>query len=421
MLRWRPLLVLLSLATAMLAACSSNDATEVADDATPTTAAASSAPSGDATEANEPLAPFDGGDFYAVPEPLPDGDHGTLIRYEPMQDYELPGATTYRIMYRSESIAGDPIAVTGVASVPDTDAPADGRPMITISHGTTGIADECAPSLDPQRSELTLVGTELADEFLLAYTDYEGLGTPGRHPYLVGESEARSTLDAIVAAGQLPGADPGTRVAMAGYSQGGHGSLWSAQLAAEWTPDLEVVGTFAGAPASEVDLILAAAPRLPIAGFAYMIIAGLAAAHPEADLSILLTEAGLERLDEVDEGCAGEVIGGFAGTPASELIRPEGPSSEPWRSLARANNAGTEKTHDAPTLIIHSEQDELVPPIFSRALQNRMCANGEVVERRMLAEGGHGGAAIPAYEQAVRWLADRFDPDAPDPVSTCAP
>ena len=91
-------------------------------------------------------AAYDGDDFYAVPDPLPSGPHGTLIRYEPLDDQAFDGATAYRIMYLSESLQGDPIAVTGLASVPTAEAPADGRPTVTISHGTTGIADECAPS-----------------------------------------------------------------------------------------------------------------------------------------------------------------------------------------------------------------------------------------------------------------------------------
>ena len=226
--------------------------------------------------AGSPPPEFTGDDFYAVPEPLPTGAHGQLIRYEPLDrsgsaDTALE-ATGYRIMYLSESLAGVPIAVTGVASVPTAKAPKGGRPLATLAHGTTGIADECAPSKELTRLDMGLAISALGAEFVIAGTDYEGLGTPGRHPYLVGESEGRSTMDAIVAAGQLPNADPGKRVAILGYSQGGHGALWASQVAADWTPALQVVGTFAGAPASETDVIFAAAPSL--AGFAYMLVAG---------------------------------------------------------------------------------------------------------------------------------------------------
>ena len=129
-------------------------------------------------------------------------------------------------------------------------------PILTIAHGTTGIADACAPSTGPARTELALMGPAIDAGYLVAMSDYEGLGTPGRHPYLVGESEGRGVLDAARAAGQLPDADPGEQLAIFGYSQGGHGALWAGQLAPEWTPELELVGTVAGAPATEMPVIV---------------------------------------------------------------------------------------------------------------------------------------------------------------------
>ena len=90
----------------------------------------------------------------------------------------------------------------------------------------------------------------------------------------MGVCEGRGVLDAARAAGQLPDADPGDRMAIFGYSQGGHGALWAGQLAAEWTPELDLVGTVAGAPATELPVIVRAAGSLPISGFLYMIIAG---------------------------------------------------------------------------------------------------------------------------------------------------
>ncbi len=365
------------------------------------------------------LKPYAGDDFYSPPNPLPKGDHGTLIRYQPIDDVRIGASSkVYRILYRSESLVGDPIAVSGTAVVPTAKAPAEGRKIVTLAHGTTGIADECAPSKDPG-GEISLLGPLVNKGFMIAATDYEGLGTPGRHPYLVGESEGRGVLDAVRAAGSLPEANPGRRVAIAGYSQGGHGALWAEQLAGEWTPDLKIMGTFAGAPASEIEVILAAAPRLPAPGFAYMLIAGLAAANPEADPATFLTPKGLTMLDLVDQGCVAQVLGAFAGQKADTLIRPDGPSSPPWKRLAQNDDAGQTKTSD-PTLIIQSKNDDVVPVIFSQMLLARMCANGQTVQRRVLADGGgHTAAAVPAYKQAVKWIEARFDPNATPATSSC--
>jgi len=407
--------IVFCVAAVSLSACSQSDT----GSATRSTAAVDKPSSAVALPATP--SEFRGANFYEVPAPLPDGDHGQLIRYEPIDQAGSADpdrqASSYRIMYLSESVAGAPIAVTGVASVPTAAAPNGGRPLATLAHGTTGIADECAPSKELTRLDMGLAINTLGAEFVIAGTDYEGLGTPGRHPYLVGESEGRSTMDAIVAAGQLPDADPGKRVAILGYSQGGHGALWASQVAADWTPQLQVVGTFAGAPASETDVVFAAAPNL--AGFAYMLVAGYAAAYPQADPALFLTELGLSRLDEVDTGCAGELIAGFSGTNPAELVRLDGPATEPWKSLAAENIAGTKKTNDAPTLIIHSQKDETVPIFFSEVLLSRMCANGQVVERRVLPEGGHGAAALPAYQQALTWVKERFAADPPAPVNSC--
>jgi hypothetical protein len=80
-----------------------------------------------ATSSTE-LAPFAGGDFYQMPDPLTEGDHGTLIRYQPVDGLDVARASAWRIMYLSEDLGGTPIAVTGTALVPSTPAPGGGRP-----------------------------------------------------------------------------------------------------------------------------------------------------------------------------------------------------------------------------------------------------------------------------------------------------
>jgi hypothetical protein len=68
--------------------------------------------------------------------------------------------------------------VTGLASVPTADAPEDGRPLITVAHGTTGIADQCAPSVTGhQRRD---GAGKRARQGLIAATDLRARH-PGRH------------------------------------------------------------------------------------------------------------------------------------------------------------------------------------------------------------------------------------------------
>jgi fermentation-respiration switch protein FrsA (DUF1100 family) len=153
-----------------------------------------------------------------------------------------------------------------------------------------------------------------------------------------------------------------------------------------------------------------------VSGFAALIVAGYAAAYPEADPATILTDAGVDALDAVDEGYTGEVFGAVNAVPGG-FVRPDGPSSEPWPELARDNNPGQVVT-EAPILIIHSAQDDVVPVTLSEILFGRMCENGQVVERRVLADGGgHGEAAGVAYPAALTWFDDLLAGE--EPVDTC--
>ena len=136
--------------------------------------------------------------FYAPPQPLPAGAPGSLIRTEKVTGVPgVPaGATVWRILFHSRSIYDHDIAESGYVVVPSGKAPAGGRPILSWAHGTTGFAGICAPSLFTSQGGVgPYLVPGLADYlragFVVAATDYEGLGTPGIHPYLLGESEGR--------------------------------------------------------------------------------------------------------------------------------------------------------------------------------------------------------------------------------------
>ncbi len=401
---------------ALLAGCSSGgsradqpgaDRSAQASDSTPSGRSATGGSGAQGT--TTPSSPYTGPDFYAPPDPLPKAPHGTLLRYQPVT--APAGAKAYRIMYLSESVTGEPIAVTGDAVVPDAPAPAGGRRVLTLAHGTTGIGDACAPSKhDGLGVEMSLVAPTVVPEgYLLVGTDYEGLGTPGVHPYLVGVSEGRGVIDAVPAASALPDAHAGKDIAIAGYSQGGHGALWANQVAARWAPDLHVVGTFAGAPATEIPLIANAAPTFAgAASFYVMMAAGYHRAYPQAKLDQVLTPAGIAKAEDDERyGCKDRPADAPA-APAGPQIKPDAGSVEPWAALYKENDPGQVKTAD-PILIIQSKQDNIVPVVLSQLLFTRLCGLGQVVERRVLDKGqGHVQAAPDAYREGLAWIDDRF-------------
>lgn len=88
----------------------------------------------------------------------------------------------------------------------------------------------------------------IAEGYIVVATDYPGLGTEGIHPYLIGESEARSVLDSVRAVRDLPNSGASNRFAVLGHRQGGHAALFTGEVAARYAPDLKLVGMAAAAP-----------------------------------------------------------------------------------------------------------------------------------------------------------------------------
>ena len=325
------------------------------------------------------------------------------------------GPMAWRMMYLSESIQGQPIAVTGTAVVPSIAAPDGGRPTLSVAHGTTGIADQCAPSHDPSADVAAHIRYVNAG-YLVAFSDYEGLGTPGRHPYVVGESEGRSVLDAATAAGQLPGADAGDQLAIWGHSQGGHAALWAAQLADRWAPEFELVGTIAAGVPADLTATGDAVETGPGKGYILLTIAGYAAAYPHLELSSVLTPAGEAALGIVDEQCAQEVLAHFADTNPGELVQPLD-SAEAWTTLLNENNPG-QALVDAPILIIHGTNDFLPIAAVERMHQS-MCTLGQQVELRIIDGGDHDTSFNLATTDGYDWMQQRLAGD--QPITTCPP
>jgi fermentation-respiration switch protein FrsA (DUF1100 family) len=302
-------------------------------------------------------------------------------------------------------VKGKPIAVSGVAALPT--AAGTNRPVLSWAHGTTGIADECAPSKMPlEGQEAALLGPFIKEGWIVAATDYEGLGTPGRHPYIAGISEGRGTLDAVRAAKQLPDARGGADTIVWGHSQGGHAAMFANQLAATWTPELKLDGTVAGAPPSELLLIAAALKGGNFQGYLAMVAAGLNAAYPEAKLDQVITPKGLADLHVVDEGCTDEIFKVYNTLPYDEFSAGDPAVVEPWKSVLEENDPGHAKT-DSPILIIHGEADEQIPPIASELLFKRLCGLGQVIERRTYPGMGHAEVIVPSFPDMLTWMKDR--------------
>jgi hypothetical protein len=72
------------------------------------------------------------------------------------------------------------------------------RALPAWAHGTVGIADVCAPSwAGRSEPDITYLNHWLDQGYAVVASDYQGLGTPGGHPYLTTRPEAYSVLDSV--------------------------------------------------------------------------------------------------------------------------------------------------------------------------------------------------------------------------------
>ncbi len=385
-------------------------------------------------------------EFYTPPDPLPPGQPGDLIRTEPSRLALEPSGqlgayvgTGTRIMYRSTDAQGNPVAVTGTYIEPDVPWPGNGpRPLLAYATGPYGAGEQCAPSRlfnqgihFSQGFDLTLnveegwIATMLARGFAIVVTDGVGMGIHGPQSpqWLNREAAGTAMLDAARAAMKLPDTslDPHGPVAFWGYASGGQASLSAAELASTYAPELDIVGTFADAPVTDV---VAAIPDIDgnfLAVLAGYLIRGIIAAYPQTEEPIrdVLTPRGLQMLDWSGHTCLlqGGVDYAFRhlefwfNTDLNALI-----SNDPFKSLLAAQRVGNIKP-EGPVYISHNRWDPLIPYQAARQTAADWCTMGADVEfwtneQPPLFNKTDINNLLQPYvdgERSMAWVTDRFN------------
>jgi pimeloyl-ACP methyl ester carboxylesterase len=334
-----------------------------------------------------------------------------------MDAYLFPGvrlrARAWRVLYRSNSAIGEPTAVSGTVLLPGRSS-SRVRPLLGYAIGTHGIGDTAAPSRLLARGlewEAGLMAMALARGWAVAITDYEGLGTPGDHTYMVGRALGPNVLDAMRAARalaptELPADGP---AAIVGYSEGGAAAAWAAQLQPSYAPELALAGVAAGAAAADLE---AAGPNLDGTFFSFFIAyggIGYAAAYPELDLDSYLTpvaRAGIEVLR--NSSVLQAALSGPRFVRAADLTQPNVLELPDWRRRLHENRLGL-IAPAAPVLLHHARRDQIVSFAQSLNLRDDWQALGADV-RLYVTRGGvdHISGAVAGTPIALDWLARRL-------------
>jgi pimeloyl-ACP methyl ester carboxylesterase len=348
--------------------------------------------------------------FYTPPK------HSAATRHgDPIWARKLTGAAALKpaagntlVLYRSTDAAGKTDAVSGTITIPKGKAPKGGWPILTWAHGTTGIADQCAPSRDATGILTSYVYPDLASWLKAGYavvrTDYQGLGTPGVHGYLIGKDEGRSVLDIVRAARKL-NRHLSNRVIIAGHSQGGHAALWAAALAKSWTPELKIAGTAAFAPAShlgeQASLITAITTPSPITALAALILRGADSADASLHVASLLSDPAAALYPLTLTKCLPELsaVNAFAGIAPSQAIKP-GANLDPLVAYLNTQDPETLKI-TTPVEVLQGTADTTVFPQFTDQLVTALDGTGAKVTYKKYDGVSHGGVVHAGDSDAL--------------------
>ena len=368
-----------------------------------------------------------------IPVPLPPGNPGELIDVEELGTFN--GIDTYRVMYHSRSRQNEDIAVSGFLLAPEGEAPEGGWPVLAYAHGTTGTADQCAPSdgiedviissstledaiadaiNNPGELEGLLLRQIVEAGYAVAATDYEGLGTPGLHTYLVGKSAANTVIDSVRAARNLPQMQASKSWLTVGLSQGGHAALHAGQYWQEYAPELDLLGVISLASPSQTDLIYTVLAGSDARGYLLMAMAAFSDAYEELEVTEILTEQGKDLLKELENVCSTEFLDQAKAFAIDELVAVDNPfATEPWRSIV-ADNDVNKRPIPAPTLLVHGGGDTLIPMIGSTLLNGQLCnLDGQGPTTLEIYPGAtHTGVVGDALEDILLWMDSRVAGEA---------
>jgi acetyl esterase/lipase len=359
--------------------------------------------------------------FYKPPKDIP-ARHGSLIWARkagglvPLQNARY----TKLVLYSSRTTQGQRDAISGSVAVPKGKPPKGGWPVITWAHGTTGVADVCAPSRDfagsPNVTGETYINTDLnawlAAGYAVLRTDYEGLGTPGKHPYLVNVSEGRSVVDIVRAAMQL---DPniGKRYLIAGHSQGGHAALAAAGLASTWAKGLQLRGTVAFAPAShlldQASLLPALTTPSSLTALATLILDGASTQSTAININAILSDQALQFYPLLQSECLSRLSQAdqLGGIPPSNLER-QGSDTSALNPVLAAMNPAVRTV--APILIPQGEADTTVFPVFTNQLKDQLIGLGDNVTYKTYPGVNHVGVVTSGEPDALAFFEQMLPP-----------
>jgi uncharacterized membrane protein HdeD (DUF308 family)/pimeloyl-ACP methyl ester carboxylesterase len=357
--------------------------------------------------------------FYDPPTVVPH-EHGTLIRSDQFTGQKPADADVTRILYTTRDANGQPAVASGLVITPH-DLPPGPRPVVIWNHGTTGVARGCAPSLrDASATKWAIPGLDqaIAKGWVVIASDYSGQGAPGVFPYLIGRGEARSSLDAVIAAREIEGLTLSSHTVVWGHSQGGHAALWTTQIAPDYAPDIDIRGTALLAPAAQPvklahELMTGDANALLSILISWVLVP-YSETYSDVEIRDYVAPGAESIVREMTQRCPTEpgVMVSVAAALGVSEDRPLYVGDLASGALGKRLTDNTPKgPWGTPILIAWGSEDEVIPPHLQREFVATLCAQGEQVRSLEYVGYDHLGTLLPRsafVPVLITWTDARF-------------
>ncbi|WP_281985131.1 alpha/beta fold hydrolase [Thalassorhabdomicrobium marinisediminis] len=363
--------------------------------------------------------------FYEVDSASVPGEMGTIINLEAIA--APSNAEAWRVIYRSQTAAGVTVPVSGIIVAPSNVEVGENLPILSWAHGTVGVARYCAPSNVPNPAtdfvgypsfesdvpnDYGIPGLSrfLDAGYVVAATDYQGLGAGQQHEYIIALTQARNALDIIRAArAVVPNA--GDKAAVLGWSQGGLTALIAGEIA-DYTPEVDLVGVASMAPANPASFLIPEISRQsiggPVIGRSILLARSYSWAYEDLKLTDMLSDVGIKAAKASERQCiqqlstTGETAGG-----SHALMRLSNPNVDAWVDRFIENAPG-QRVSLAPVLVMQGTADATIPPASTDLYMIAACQFSAPILRINYEGKDHRPLVTAAEDDFFTWIHGRF-------------
>ncbi|GAB4585494.1 lipase family protein [Nocardia sp. IFM 10818] len=355
--------------------------------------------------------------FYDQPADLSGASMGSIVDSRPVAVLDIPTRaqiSAWQVKYVSQDTKGKPWTTMATIIKPVTAGPTR---LLAFQPWIDALDTRCNPSYQLRAGfgymastgmvgETLNLGTALDRGWTVVVPDYLG----PENQFAAGYVEGRNTLDGIRAAvnfdpAGVTAADP---IALFGYSGGARGTEFAAELAADYAPELNIVGSAAGGLPTDMAASAALMNGGAFSGIDFSSAYGLARAYPELDIPAYFTDPQLEQ--SLSGMCQTQILSAYPFTFVQDkTVDRIWPLGEPEvAAVLDTLKAGRYGTPNAPLYLFTAETDQIAVTPKTDELVADYCTRGVQVTYVKYPGTEHVTAETAGSGAALDWIADRF-------------